>query len=172
METDFTKFNAGDKIMLKGMVFTLRDKAHRFVLGNDFPKIRNSVIYHCGPIVMDNDIIAAGPTSSERFDMYTRQLIDKYGIRAVIGKGGMSDSVLDAMKGKAVYMSAIGGAALLYGRNMKIKNVYKREFGMADAIWELEIKDFPVIVTMDSKGNSLHERILEKSKISYRRLMK
>jgi tartrate/fumarate subfamily iron-sulfur-dependent hydro-lyase beta chain len=160
---DFTKLKAGDMISIEGKLFTARDRAHVFLLENDFPRIRNSIIYHCGPIVRGNEVVAAGPTTSGRFNVYTPKLIDKYGIRAIIGKGGMDKNVLESLRGRAVYFSAIGGAALLYTRNMKIRNLYKPEFGMAEAIYELEVRDFPVMVTMDSKGNNLHEEILRKS---------
>jgi fumarate hydratase subunit beta len=164
---DFTELKAGDMVSIKGRIFTARDRAHVFLLENDFPQIKNSIVYHCGPIVKGNKIIAAGPTSSERFNIYAPKLIDKYGIRAIIGKGGMDKNVLEAMRGRAVYLSAIGGAALLYTRNMRLRNVYKPEFGMSDAIYELEVRDFPAMVTMDSKGNNLHEEILRNSERVY-----
>lgn len=164
---DFTKLKVGDMVSIEGTLFTARDRAHVFLLENNFPRLKNSIIYHCGPIVKENKIIAAGPTSSARFNLYAPKLIDKYGIKAIIGKGGMDKNVLEALRGKAVYLSAIGGAALLYTKNMQLRNVYKPEFGMTDAIYELEVKDFPVVVTMDSKGNNLHEEILRKSEKAY-----
>jgi len=170
MGIDFTTLKVGDGVSLSGRVFTARDRAHLFLMKNNFPRIMNSIIYHCGPIVSGNKVIAAGPTSSSRFNIYAKGLIEKYKIRAIIGKGGMDKNVLEALKGKAVYFSAIGGASLLYTKNIKLKNVYKKEFGMADAIYELEVKDFPVIVTMDSKGNSLHDNILKKSESVFEEL--
>lgn len=164
---DFTKLKVGDIVSIEGKIFTARDRAHVFLLENDFPQIRNSIIYHCGPIVKGNEIIAAGPTSSARFNLYAPKLIGKYGIKAIIGKGGMDKNVLKALRGRAVYLSAIGGVGLLYTRNMKLRNVYKPEFGMTDAIYELEVRDFPVMVTMDSKGNNLHEEILRNSEKVY-----
>ncbi len=161
---DFTKLKAGDKISLSGTIFTARDKAHLFLLENDFDKIRNSIIYHCGPIIKDNKVIAAGPTTSSRLNPYTPELIKKYNIRAVIGKGGMNKDVLSAMKGRAVYFAAVGGAGLVYAKNMNVKDVYKQEFGMPEAIWEFEVKDFPVIVAMDAHGNSIYENVLLKSR--------
>ena len=161
---DFTRLKVGDKVLLNGTVFTARDKAHLFLLENHFPKIKNSLIYHCGPLIKNNMVVAAGPTTSSRLNSYTPKLIEKYNIKAIIGKGGMDDTVLRALKGKAVYFSAVGGAALVYAKSMKVKNVYKKEFGMCEAIWELGVKNFPVIVTMDSKGNSLHRDILTRSK--------
>lgn len=161
---DFTKLKLGDKILLNGMIFTVRDKAHLFLLENDFEMIRGSIIYHCGPIIKDRKVIAAGPTTSSRLNQYTPGLVDKYDIKAIIGKGGMDKSVLDSIKGKAVYFSAVGGAALVYAKNMIVQNVYKPEFGMPEAIWELVVKDLPLIVTMDAHGNSLYEKVQAHSK--------
>lgn len=161
---DFTDLKVGDKVSLNGTIFTARDKAHLFFLEENFDKIKEGIIYHCGPIVKDNVVVAAGPTTSTRMNPYTPEVIEKYGIKAIIGKGGMDKGVLEALKGKAAYFSAVGGAALVYARNMEVKNVYKlEEFGMPEAIWELEVRDFPVICTMDSKGNSVYEDVLEKS---------
>lgn len=165
------ELNVGDWILLNGIIFTARDKAHRYLLENDFENIRGSVIYHCGPIVKNNDVIAAGPTTSSRMNAYTPKLIEKYGIKAIIGKGGMDKQVLNSINGKAVYFSAIGGAALIYAKSAVVRNVYKMEFGMPEAIWELEVKDFPLIVAMDSKGNSLYENVARKSKDVFQRLM-
>ena len=169
---DFTKLNVGDKVLLNTTIFTARDKAHSFLLEENFQNIKEGIIYHCGPIVKDNKVIAAGPTTSARLNPYTPEIIKKYNIKAIIGKGGMDKDVLEALKGKAVYFSAIGGAALVYAISMKIKNVYKEEFGMPEAIWELVVKDFPVIVTMDSKGNSLHDEILNNSRDELNKILK
>ncbi len=170
-QKDILGLKVGDNVLLNGTVFTARDKAHKFLLENNFKEIRNSVIYHCGPIIRDNEVIAAGPTTSSRLNSYTPRLIGKYGIKAIIGKGGMDASVLKALAGKAVYFSAVGGAAVVYAKAMKIKNVYKLEFGMPEAIWKFAVKDFPVIVAMDSKGNSLYEEIYQKSKAVFLKLI-
>ena len=161
---NFTDLKVGDKVNLNGTIFTARDKAHLFFLDENFDKIKNGIIYHCGPIVKDNEVVAAGPTTSYRMNTYTPKLIEKYGIKAIIGKGGMDNVVVEALRGKAVYFSAVGGAAVSYAKAMKVKNVYKQEFGMAEAIWEMEVKDFPVIVAIDAKGNSLYNDILGRSK--------
>lgn len=170
-EIDFTKLHVGDKLNLTGTIFTARDKAHLFFLDENFPQIKNGVLYHCGPIIKDNTAIAAGPTTSNRISAYTPQVIEKYGVRAIIGKGGMDKSVLDAMKSKAVYLAAVGGAAIVYAKAIKVKNVYKlQEFGMAEAIWEFEVKDFPVIVTMDSHGKSIYDDVKNKSEEKLKKL--
>lgn len=170
-QQNISNLKVSDRVLLNGTIFTARDKAHKFLLKNKFEKIKNSIVYHCGPIIKGNRVIAAGPTTSARLNPYTPRLIEKYGIKAIIGKGGMDNSVLEALREKAVYFSAVGGAAIVYAKTMKVKNVYKLEFGMPEAIWEFEVKDFPVIVTMDSKGNSLYEDIYQKSKAVFLKLI-
>ncbi len=165
------ELRVGDKVLLSGTIFTARDRAHEFLLKNDFEAIKNSVIYHCGPLVKDNKIIAAGPTTSSRLNQYTPALIEKYGVKALIGKGGMGDSVVNALNGKGVYFSAVGGAGVLYAKALKVKTVYKPEFGMPEAIWELEAKDFPVVVAIDSTGNSIYKNVYQKSKESFLKLI-
>lgn len=171
-QEDISSLKVSDRVLLNGTIFSARDKAHQFLLEDDFENIRNSIIYHCGPIIKDNEVIAAGPTTSSRLNYYTPKLIEKYDIKAIIGKGGMDDAVLNSLKGKAVYFSAVGGAAVIYAKRMKVKNIYKKEFGMPEAIWEFKVKDFPLIVTMDSKGNSLYKDIHQKSKVVYLKLIK
>ena len=171
-EKDVLKLNAGDNVLLNGTIFTARDKAHLFLLEEDFPAVKGGVIYHAGPIIKGKEVISAGPTTSARLNPYTPKLIEKYGIKAIVGKGGMDQTVIDALKGRAVYLSAIGGAGVLYAKAMKFKNVYKEEFGMPEAIWEFEVKNFPAIVAIDSKGNSLYEKTLEKSKEVFFKLAK
>jgi len=168
---DILSLNAGDNVMLSGTIFTARDKAHLFLLAEDFPAVQNGIIYHAGPIIKNREVISAGPTTSARLNPYTPKLIEKYGIKAIIGKGGMNQSVVDALRGKAVYFSAVGGLGVIYAKAMKFKNVYKEEFGMPEAIWEFEVKDFPVIVAIDSKGKRLYDETLEKSKKEFLRLV-
>lgn len=169
---DILNLKVGDEVLINGNIFSGRDRAHQYLIENNFEKIKRSVIYHCGPIIKDNKVIAAGPTTSSRMNIYTPLLINKYEIRAIIGKGGMDIPVVNALKGKAVYLSAIGGAAILYADKIKVKNTYKKDFGMTDAIWEFEVKDFPAVVTIDSKGNNLHEEIYNKSKDIFLKLIK
>jgi tartrate/fumarate subfamily iron-sulfur-dependent hydro-lyase beta chain len=169
-DEDFTKLKLGEKVLLNGTIFTARDKAHLFFLEEDFEKIRGGVLYHCGPIIKGDEVISAGPTTSERLSKYTPAVIEKYGIKAIIGKGGMNEDVLLALKGKAVYLAAVGGAGVIYAKSMKLKNVYKKEFGMAEAIWEFEVKDFPVIVAMDAFGNSLYDEVKSESELKMNEL--
>ena len=157
---DILKLKAGEFVELSGTVFTARDKAHEFLLKKNFPKIKNQIIYHCGPIVKQKgkkfEIVSAGPTTSSRMNIYTPAIIHKYSIPAIIGKAGMDDNVKKAMKGRCVYLAAIGGLGAKYAKCItNVNSVYKKEFGMPEAIWELEIKDFPLIVGMDAKGKSI-----------------
>ena len=169
---DILKLKAGDEILLTGNIFTARDKAHEFLLKKDYSPISGSVIYHCGPLVKNDKVISAGPTTSGRMNKYMPKLIEKYDIAAVIGKGGMDDDVLQSLRGRAIYLSAIGGAGVLYADKIKVKDIYMEEFGMPEAIWEFEIKDFPLLVTMDSMGNSLYKQIEEKSRKNLKNLKK
>jgi len=170
-DQDILKLKAGDEVLLSGVIFTARDKAHQFFLDHNFEKINNGIIYHCGPIAQGNKIIAAGPTTSARLNYCTPELIEKYLLKAIIGKGGMDANVLGALKGRAVYLSAIGGAGVQYANKIKkIKNVYKKEFGVVEAIYEFEVKDFPLIVAMDAHGNSLYDEVYERSRAILRKL--
>jgi len=177
-DKDIEKLNINDKVYLSGTIFTARDKAHKFLLDKkEELDLNGGVLYHCGPVVKKTEnnyeIIAAGPTTSARMDMYETEIIEKYKIKAIIGKGGMGSKTLNALqKHKSIYLSALGGAAVLAAQSIiKVIKVLKlEEFGVPEALWILEVKDFPTIVTMDSKGNSLHDKILEQSKINYKKL--
>ncbi len=140
--------------------------------------LRGSVLYHCGPIVKKTpegyQVFAAGPTTSMRVERYTAQVIADYGMRGVMGKGGMGAKTLDALKEHGcVYLQAIGGAAVyLAERVTKVAGVWKlEEFGMAEAMWILEVNDFPAIVTMDAHGKNLHEEIEKKSRSIFETLI-
>jgi fumarate hydratase class I len=127
------------------------------------------VLYHCGPVVLEEGggwkVKAAGPTTSIREEPYQPDVIRKFGVRAVVGKGGMGAKTLAAMKeAGAVYLNAIGGAAQFYARTIeRVAGVSLLEFGIPEAMWHLEVKDFPAIVTMDAQGNSLHHDVEQHS---------
>jgi fumarate hydratase class I len=131
--------------------------------------LRGSVLYHCGPVVVRDEhawrVTAAGPTTSIREEPYQGEIIRRYGVRAVIGKGGMGAKTLAALKEHgAVYLNAIGGAAQFYARTIKhVDGVSLLEFGTPEAMWHLTVEDFPAIVTMDAHGNSLHKEIEQES---------
>lgn len=175
-EKQVREINSGDVVYLSGVIYTARDAAHKYLIEKEDPKslpfsLEGGVVYHCGPIVKkineNYEIVAAGPTTSIREEPYEADVINKYGIRAIIGKGGMGEKSLQALEQfGAVYLSAIGGAAIVAAKAIKrVKNVYMlKEFGIPEAFWELEIENFQTICTMDSKGKSLHQEIEEKSK--------
>jgi fumarate hydratase class I len=127
------------------------------------------VLYHCGPVVAKEGdgwkVTAAGPTTSIREEPYQADIIRKYGVRAVIGKGGMGGKTLAALKDAgAVYLNAIGGAAQFYARAIdRVEGVSLMEFGTPEAMWHLAVTDFPAIVTMDAHGNSLHKDVEQES---------
>src|SRR5882672_787124 len=160
----------GDVVLVSGRVFTGRDQVHAYLMKHDPPvDMRGSVLYHCGPVVVKEGdgwrVTAAGPTTSIREEPYQADVIKRYGVRAVIGKGGMGAKTLAALKeAGAVYLNGIGGAAQFYARTITgVEGVSLMEFGTPEAMWHLTVKDFPAIVTMDAHGNSLHREIEQES---------
>ena len=160
----------GDVVLLSGRAYTGRDAVHHHLMTHEPPvDLRGAALYHCGPVVAkDGDgwkVTAAGPTTSIREEPYQADVIKRYGVRAVIGKGGMGAKTLAALEeAGAVYLNAIGGAAQFYARTIKaVDGVSLMEFGTPEAMWHLSIEDFPAIVTMDSHGNSLHKDIEQAS---------
>jgi fumarate hydratase class I len=165
-EKTIRSLKVGDVVMISGRMYTGRDSVHSYLMKNQPPvDLRGHIIYHCGPVVLTEangyKMMAAGPTTSIREEPYQGEVIRRYGIRAVIGKGGMGAKTLEALKDAgAVYLSAIGGAAQFYAKCVeRIDGVSLKEFGVPEALWHLEVKDFPCIVTMDSHGNSLHKDV-------------
>jgi fumarate hydratase class I len=186
-EDAIRELKAGDPVRLNGVIATGRDTAHKYMIENfintggrppeteratyDVLKdvLTDGVIYHCGPVVhKENDtwsFVAAGPTTSIREEPYQAAVIEHFGLRAVIGKGGMGLKTLRACQDVgAVYLHAIGGAASLIAQSVKeVVAVHKLEFGVPEAFWIIRVEDFPVVVTMDSHGNSLHQQMREQS---------
>ena len=156
----------GDVVLISGRMFTGRDAVHSHLMKHEPPvDLNGSVLYHCGPVVVKEGegyrVTAAGPTTSIREEPYQGEIIKRYGVRAVIGKGGMGAKTLAALKDfGGVYLNAIGGAAQFNARAIKkVDDVSLLEFGTPEAMWHLQVEDFPAIVTMDSHGNSLHKDI-------------
>jgi fumarate hydratase class I len=161
----------GDVVLINGLMVTGRDAAHDYLMHHDAPcDLNGAILYHCGPVMMKEGTPpntrwrtnAAGPTTSIREEPYEADVIKRFGIRAVMGKGGMGKKTLEGLKEHgAVYLHAVGGAAQFYARCLpKVHNVYLLdELGVPEAMWVFEAKDFPAIVTMDSHGNSLHEEV-------------
>jgi fumarate hydratase class I len=156
----------GDVVLISGEVYTGRDAVHAHLVKHDPPvDLRGAVLYHCGPVMLKQGdgwvVKAAGPTTSSREEPYQATILEKYGVRAVVGKGGMGAKTLAALqKCGAVYLNAIGGAAQFYARTVdKVLDVHLMEFGIPEAMWHLKVNNFAAIVTMDAEGNSLHAEI-------------
>lgn len=178
---DIERLKMGDQVSLSGIMFTARDAAHKFMVANfiegtppeneqEFYQIlrkelQGGVIYHCGPIVRKTngnwEFVAAGPTTSIREEPYEHLIIEHFGVKAVIGKGGMGAKTLATCKNhKAVYLHAVGGAAAVLAEVVKeVVDVYKMELGVPEAFWKIRVENFPAVVTMDAHGESLHEQI-------------
>lgn len=179
----------GDSVALSGMMVTGRDAAHKWMIETFIKKTRppqdddlqvyeelkkllkGSVIYHCGPVVTgldtkDYKFIAAGPTTSIREEPYQADVMKHFNVKGVIGKGGMGPKTLKGCEETpGVYFHAIGGAASFLAQTVvKVHGVFKMDFGVPEAMWVIEVKDFPVVVTMDSHGGSQHAVIDEASK--------
>ncbi len=158
--------HVGDVVLIDGEMFTGRDAVHAHLMKNPPPvDLRGAVLYHCGPVMLKQGdgwvTKAAGPTTSSREEPYEADVIRKYGVRAVVGKGGMGPRTLAALKESgAVYLNAIGGAAQYYARTVeKVIGVHLLEFGVPEAMWHLKVHNFVAIVTMDSHGQSLHAEV-------------
>ena len=186
----------GEPVGLSGVMITARDAAHKwmvdtFIRKNRQPEgddlevyeaikslLNGGVIYHCGPIVAGLDtgkyrFVAAGPTTSTREEPYQGEVMRHFNLKGVVGKGGMGAQTLAACKEvPGVYLHAIGGAASLIAQSVKrVLDVYKLEFGVPEAMWVIEVQNFPAVVTMDSHGESQHAVIEQKSKAILEQLL-
>lgn len=186
----------GDPVVLSGVMLTGRDAAHKWMIdtfikktrqpnGDDLevyqaiqPILNGGMIYHCGPVVAGLDtkhyrFVAAGPTTSSREEPYQGDVMRHFNLKGVIGKGGMGPKTLAAcQEGPGVYLHAIGGAASLIAQSVKrVLGVYKLEFGVPEAMWVIEVQDFPVVVTMDAYGASQHAVVMQKSKDALQHLL-
>jgi len=185
LETPFTEekiraLKVGDLVEISGLIYTGRDAVHKYLFdGNDSPvDLSNGIIYHCGPVVVQEKgrwvVKAAGPTTSIREEPYQHEIIRRFGVRGVIGKGGMGPKTLEACRDSGcVYLHAVGGAAqVLAARITAVRGCHLAEkFGSPEAIWEFEVEDFPLVVTMDSHGNSLHKDLIDASGERLRELL-
>ncbi len=176
-EQDIRRLHVGDQVGITGIIYTGRDAVHKYLHeGGRLPEgvnFKGGVLYHCGPVMIKDErgawkCVAAGPTTSIREEPYQWQVIRDYGLAGVIGKGGMGERTLEACRQYGcVYLHGIGGAAQVLAECVKqVRNVYLLEkFGAPEAIWELEVEKFPVVVTMDSHGGSLHREVFNSSQI-------
>lgn len=160
----------GDVVLIRGEMFTGRDAVHAHLMKHAPPvSLQGAVLYHCGPVMLNDGgvwkVQAAGPTTSIREEPYQAEVLRRYGVKAVIGKGGMGPKTLAGLKEcGAVYLNAIGGAAQYYAQTVEeVLGVHLMEFGIPEAMWHLRVRDFAAIVTMDALGNSLHAEIEQKT---------
>lgn len=161
----------GDTVELTGRLFTGRDAAHHRLHQGIAPPVdlHGAVLYHCGPVMVQEDgrwvCKAAGPTTSSREEPYQWEVMRDHGLRGVIGKGGMGAKTLAGCKEYGcVYFHAIGGAAQVCAERItRVDGVDWMDLGSPEAIWHLWVERFPVIVTMDSQGRSLHQQVAERS---------
>jgi fumarate hydratase subunit beta len=183
------ELKVGEPVALSGIMVTGRDAAHKWMIETFVKKTREpkegdlqvyeelkrmlngSILYHCGPVVSGLDtkqykFVAAGPTTSIREEPYQADVMKHFNVKGVIGKGGMGAKTLKGCQEVPfVYFHAIGGAASFIAQSVqKVLGVYKMEFGVPEAMWVIEVKDFPVVVTMDAHGGSQHAAIDEGSK--------
>ena len=170
-DADVRKLKVGDVVLLDGVVFTGRDAVHKYLHdGGELDVIKNGVIYHCGPVVLKKEgeyrVVAAGPTTSIREEPYQADIIKRFGVKAVIGKGGMGPKTQKAcQENGAVYLHAIGGAAQIYAQSVqRVLSVRLEQFGSPEAVWELEVRNFPAVVTIDSHGNNLQQVVSDHSR--------
>ena len=188
-ESVVRSLKVGDPVALNGVMVTGRDTVHKWLIdtfikqtrapqGDDLevyeaikPLLKNSAIYHCGPVVGGLDtkayyFVAAGPTTSIREEPYQGSVMRHFTLRGVIGKGGMGSKTLATCQEiGGVYLHAIGGAASLIAQTVtQVLGVYKLDFGVPEAMWVIEVKDFPAVVTMDAHGGSLHAQIEAQSR--------
>jgi fumarate hydratase class I len=194
-EEAITALHVGDQVHLTGLVVTARDAAHKLMIEKFIraPQIveqadlyarlqellAGGVVYHCGPVVSQDEqgrwhFVAAGPTTSIREEPYEAEVIEHFGMRGVIGKGGMGPKTLQACQDhKAAYLHAIGGAASLIADSVKeVVDVYQKdELGVPEAFWVIRVEDFPAVVTMDSHGKSLHAEVKERSTAAFEALV-
>ena len=177
-EEDIRKLRVGDVVLLSGMMYTGRDSVHHYLVHHEAPvNLSGSALYHCGPVMLKENgvwtVKAAGPTTSSREEPFQADVVRSNGIRLIIGKGGMGARTLAALQEcGAVYLNAIGGAAQYYAECIKsVRGVhFLEEFGIPEAMWEFECKDFAAVVTMDSNGNSLHRDVDAESALNLTQL--
>ncbi|HBC85433.1 MAG TPA: hypothetical protein DCZ94_00615 [Lentisphaeria bacterium] len=169
------KLRAGDTVLLSGIIYTGRDAFHKFLIeekkASRLPiDLNGAVIYHCGPIVVKEGrgwrVAAAGPTTSYRTSPFISEILRRYGVRGFIGKGGLSPEASASLKKYgAVYLSAAGGCAQVLAESIvKVMDVfYYKEFGSPEAVWKLEVKNFPLLVTIDAHGEDIHQEVAKAS---------
>lgn len=179
-EADVRQLRVGDVVVLNGQMLTGRDAIHKHLSTHDSPTdLNGAALYHCGPVMLKDEdgkwhVKAAGPTTSIREEPYQADILRKFGVRAVIGKGGMGKKTLAGLQEVgAVYLNAIGGAAQFYAEKItEVTGVdFLEEFGVPEAMWHLTTNGFVAVVTMDSHGGSLHAEVESSSAIELEALV-
>jgi len=195
-DENILQLKVGDSVSLSGVMITGRDTVHKWMIetfiketrqmeGDDIqvyqaikPLLNGGVLYHCGPIVAgletgDYRFVAAGPTTSIREEPYQGDIMRHFNLKAVIGKGGMGPKTLAAChQVPCVYLHAIGGAASLIAQSVqRVIDVHKLDFGVPEAMWVIEIKDLPLVVTMDAHNNSIHAEVETRSMVELEKLL-
>ncbi len=173
---DVQKVKIGDVIYITGIAFTARDEAHERALelaekGESMPiDFEGLAVYHCGPVVRKVgdqwEIVAAGPTTSTRMDIFEDEFIKTFNVNVVIGKGGMGERTVKAMKEyKAIYTAFVGGAAVVAAKGIKrVKEVHWLDLGTPECLWVLEVDKFgPLIVGIDTNGDSLFQNVADEA---------
>lgn len=173
---DVQKLRIGDVIYVSGTVFTARDEAHERALemaekGEPMPiDFEGLGVYHCGPVVRKVgeqwEIVAAGPTTSTRMDIFEDEFIKTFGVNLIIGKGGMGPRTVKAMEEyKAVYTAFVGGAAVVAAKGItRVKEVHWLDLGTPECLWVLEVDKFgPLIVGIDTYGDSLFQNVADEA---------
>jgi fumarate hydratase class I len=179
-EKAIRSLKVGEPVELTGLVITGRDKFHKYFAdgGKVSDKFAIAALYHCGPVVVkdkaDYKVLAAGPTTSVRENPYEAKFIEKTSVRVIIGKGGMNDDVLNAMKKfGCIYLQAVGGAAAVAAKSVKkvVGVDFLEEFGAAEACWHFEVEKFRAVVAMDANGNSLFSEIDKASRARLKEIL-
>ena len=178
---DARKFKVGDILYVTGEVILARDEAHKKLLEEGAPiDLKGSVIYHCGPVVTKvNDewkVVAAGPTTSIRMEIFEDKFIEKFHPAIIVGKGGMGERTLKALKEHgAVYAAYTGGSGALAAERIKgVKEVhFLEELGIPEAVWVFRVEEFgPLVVTMDSHGKSLYDDVDQNARKNLEEILK
>jgi fumarate hydratase class I len=185
---DVRTLKLGETVLLDGIVHTGRDRFHKHLHdGGTLPEgidLSTSALYHCGPVMVQREtaegtlqwqMVAGGPTTSSREEPYEADVIARFGLRMIIGKGGMGAKTLEACRQYGcVYLQAVGGAATSIANAVEcVEGVdFLEAFGAAEAMWHLRVRNFPVTVAMDAHGNSLYQQVQERSAQQLAELLK
>ncbi len=165
---DYVYLKAGEIVYITGEIVSARDKAHmravKLIKEGKIEEVPEELfslpIYHCGPLLKDGKVISAGPTTSARMNEYSPLILSLSKCPVIVGKGGMSDEVVEKLRGKGCYLAYPGGAGALAAERIKrIKKIYWEDLGMAEAVYVMEVEKFgPCVVAIDSEGRNLYKR--------------